>query len=296
MKTTTQLTQPIQINWPFVRRSTLFASLITLGGYLLATAFIPFIIRWAYPYGGDWMRYFRPAIVTLFSGVSPYIITGFFSPPWVPVLLSPFALLSPGAGAVAIAIVGLSSWIFAMRRLGASVLVITMMLMTPNLLWGTTYANIDWMIPLGLVLPPQVGLFFVLAKPQAGVGIALFWLFEAWRRGGFREVMRVFAPIAIVSLAFLIPFGFWPLNLFNATAKYWNISPFPYLVPVGLIFLYRAIRDKQQGLAILAGPFISPYVTVLNLPVAILGLLPSQVETIIAILGLWIAWLIRGSL
>ena len=278
------------VNWKFIGVAVGSAALLTLGAILTKLSFAPFIIRWASPFGSDWSTIFRPAIMG-----GGYIIPGFFSPPWLLAIMAPFSLLPRGIDVVVIVIVSIASWIFVMRRLGASALVIALMLMTPQLWWGIIYGNVDFLVPLGLVLPPQIGLFFVLSKPQAGFGIAIFWLFEAWRKGGLLRVAWTFGPIAVVSLLACIPFGFWPAHLFAANATYWNISPFPYLVPVGLIFLYRAVRNRQQGLSIISAPFLAPYVGVQSLPVAVLGLLPSQTEAIIAIVSLWFIWLMCGT-
>lgn len=258
--------------WPFVIRTATTAILLLVGFGFAFTTFFPYIITHTIPIGADWVKVFRPAI---FSH-TPYAIDGFFSPPWVLMLLSPFSLLPPGVDVAALLIISLFVWIFVMRRLGISRLAVILMLLTPQLWWGIVYANIDFFVPLGLILPPQIGLFFVLSKPQAGIGIAIFWFFDAFLHGGLRHAARIFAPVAIFSVLACIPFGFWPAELFNATAMGWNIaSNFPYLVPVGIIMLYQSVKEGKQGLAIASGPFLSPYVGVQSLPVAILGLLTS---------------------
>jgi hypothetical protein len=76
----------------------------------------------------------------------------------------------------------------------------------------------------------------------------------------------------------MIPYGFWPLAMLDASQTPWNATPFPLLLPVGLVLLYRAIRYRQQGLSVMAAPFLAPYVGVNSLPVAVVGLLPSQIE------------------
>jgi hypothetical protein len=289
------LPDPVTVRWSFVSKTTGAVALLICGLYLAAVSFIPFSVFHNPQFAPDWYAIFRPAANALLSGISPYAIDGFFSPPWVAVLMSPFALLPPGVDVAVMSLASYVAWIIAARRLGATPFIIILaILLNPYIIWSTFTGNNDWIVALGLVLPPQIGLFFVLAKPQAGIGIVIFWLFEAWRRNGWREVVRVFAPISIVSLLACIPFGFWPAHLFEATSKYWNLSPFPVLLPVGVIMLYRAIRDRRQGLAIISSPFVSPYVTVLNLPVVMLGLLPSRTETIIAIVSLWLLWFVRG--
>src|SRR5690606_38971700 len=72
--------------------------------------------------------------------------------------------------------------------------------------------NIDWLPLVGFVLPPQIGLFFILIKPQMGLAVALFWLVEAWREGGLREVIRVFGPVGAALALSLALYGLWPLR------------------------------------------------------------------------------------
>lgn len=279
----------MSVRLSFVIKSAAFLLPLALGVVLAFASYIPAFTNPAVSgdaYGNDW-RVFRDAIR---SG-DPYAHPEFFSPPWVLIPLAPFAILPPGVDILALMAVSLSAWVFSMRRLGAGWYIVALMLLTPQLWWMVWFGNIDFFVPLGLIMPPQIGLFFVLSKPQAGFTIALFWLAEAFHRGGIREVVRVFAPITLVSLVSCIPFGFWPLEMLDATDVAWNISPFPLLIPIGAILLYRAIRDRRQGFAVLASPFVSPYVGVQSLPIVVLGLLPSRTETIIAITCLWFIWL-----
>jgi hypothetical protein len=236
--------------------------------------------------GYDYHTYFRPAVL---NG-APYSIEGFYSPPWLLALYAPFTLLPAGFDIVALIFAALTGWVYALRRLHATSQVIVLLLLTPNLQLSVLLGNHDFLIPLGLVLPPWLGLFLVLAKPQIGFGIALFWAAEAWRRGGFHELVRLLAPIVVVSILAMIPYGFWPLAMLGAPQTAWNISPFPLLVPVGLILLYRGIRYRRVEFSILAAPFLAPYVGVNSLPVVLVGLLPSRVEMLIAIAGLWVHW------
>ena len=76
----------------------------------------------------------------------------------------------------AIILISIVAWIIAMRRLGASLIVILLMFMTPQLWWSIVYGNLDFLVVLGIILPSPLGLFFVLSKPQAGAGIAIYWL------------------------------------------------------------------------------------------------------------------------
>lgn len=82
----------------------------------------------------------------------------------------------------------------------------------PNFLfYGLAFANIDRMVVLGLIMPTWIGLFFVLAKPQIGIGVAIFWAFESYRLGKLRQMARDFVPVSLAILISLWIYGPWPL-------------------------------------------------------------------------------------
>lgn len=282
------LPAPVLARWHFVLRHVAFWLPLALG---LAFVLFSYIPAFTNPdvsgdtYGYDW-RIFRSAIL---SG-APYDNPEFFSPPWVLVILAPFTLLPPGVDIVTLIAVSLFAWIFAARRLGSDWYCVVLLLLTPQLWWSVWFGNIDVLIPLGLIMPPQIGLFLVLSKPQIGFAVALFWLIESIRSGGLRKALQIYAPIIIISLLACIPFGFWPARLIGAINTGWNLSPFPLLIPFGTVLIYRAIRDRKQGLALISGPFFAPYFGTQSLPVMVYGLFPSRIEVVIAILGLWTIW------
>lgn len=281
--------QLLTTNWYYVAEISLPMALLSTGIILFISLFVPSLIQ-VVEFGLDWYGTFRPAVL---SG-QPYNYPNFFSPPWVVLLLYPFALLPPGMDMVAIISISIAIWIIVMRRFGARPIWILLMFFTPQLWWGILYGNIDFLVLIGLLLPAPIGLIFVLVKPQVGIGIAVYWIIESYRRGGYKEFLITVAPISLLTALFCIPYGFWPLELLRVTERPWNISLFPYLIGGGLILLIRAVKKRQPGLALTASPFLSPYVASWSLPVAAIGLLPSQVNMILATLSLWAAWLIRG--
>lgn len=278
----------------FTWRMVLIAVLVSLGIAFAVMYWIPFFLKWA-DLGGDWYNFFRPAVIKALSGQSPYNIDGFFSPPWSLAIMIPFLLLPPPLDVIAWFIVSISTFIFVLIKLKASRLVIVLFLLTPNLWWGLVYSNFEWLVALGFILPPQIGIICVLVKPQIGAAIAFFWTIEAWRKGGIREVMKVCAPFGAIVVLSLILFGWWPASLEVATDKVWNIANWPYMLPIGVVLLTKAIRERKHGLAISAGPFLSPYIGTYSLPLAVLGLLPNELETVLAILALWFVFFIRGT-
>jgi hypothetical protein len=221
--------------------------------------------------GYDWVCVFRPAVITLFHGHTPY--TGlYFNPPWILLLLSPLALLPSELGAAAIAVICAAAFAVAGARLGMSKT--SLLFLTFNLfMWlDARQGNIDWLVALGAILPPQIGLFLVVTKPQAGIAIVIFWFIEALRQGGIRQAIRVFAPVTVAYLLSFILFGWWIIPPGWLVPHQLNYSLWPVSLPIGLALLAVALKKRDIRRAITASPFLSPYVLTMTWSLAILGL------------------------
>ena len=272
------------INWKFV-----FSATVLLLGVLYIRQWLPGLLR-PQTFGGDWSMAFKPAIQELFAGHDPYTVPGFLHPTWMLVLMAPFALLPMPFDVIAIVLVGAAAYVYALRRLGASWFVTTLFMLTPQLWWSLMLGNSEWLIALGFVLSPPIGLIFASVKPQACIGLAIFWAMEAWHKGGIREVIKVCAPVFVLTLLSFAFFGFWISKMSVNVDVPFNVTSFPFLLPIGLVLLDKAIKERKQGLSISASPFFAPYVNMSSLPLAAMGLLPHEAESIIAVVGLWVVW------
>lgn len=229
--------------------------------------------------GFDWMCIFRPAVANLFSGHTPY--TGlYFNPPWTLFLLAPFAILPPGWGAAAIAVACVASFMVAGARLGMNRISLLIFLATPFIWVNARQGNIDWLVALGASLPPQVGLFLVVIKPQAAIGIVAFWgiqaLTEGWGKGRFQgalwEAFRVFAPVTAAYLLSFLIFGLWIIPPVQWIRDPINYSLWPISIPIGLVLMAAAIKNKDLRRAITASPMFSPYLLTYTYSIFFLGL------------------------
>ena len=248
------------------------------------------------PEGVDWVKTYRPATIALLNGLSPYAIDIYFAPPWALIPLIPFALLPEQIGRGAIFSLGLIVFAYTAVKLGGNKIALTAFVLSPPVIHCLYNSNIEWMPILGFILPPQIGIFFVSIKPQIGIGIAIYWLFSAWRKGGFREIIRIFAPFIIVLILSFLVFGFWPSRFretISLTQSY-NSSIWPLGIPIGILLLIKAFRSKNSIPAMAAGPFLSPYVLFHAYSGAIISLVPSAIESVGVSIGLWIIILIRA--
>lgn len=248
------------------------------------------------PTGIDWRDTYRPAALALLSGKSPYSVDIFFAAPWTLLPLLPFAVLPENVGRGCLFLLGIVSFAFTAYRLGAKPLSLVAFLLSPPVAHCLLNSNIEWLPLLGFILPPQIGLFFVAIKPQTGIGVSIFWLIESWRRGGIKETIHVFGPVSLALLISFILFGLWPLR-FNDTmtlTRAYNASLWPNSIPVGLVLLVASIHRRNIKYAIASSPCLSPYVLLHAWVGALASVVSQPVETIVAVIGLWILVLLRA--
>jgi hypothetical protein len=254
--------------------------------FLIWLVYVFFPIEW------DWADYFLPATQSFIEARSPYDIPGVYNPPWAFLFLTPLVLLDPNLGAAILSVAMFFSLVYVSHRLGMrkwEILALTSL--PPVFFINLTNPNLDWLAALGFILPPQIGLFFVLIKPQIGISISIYWLVESWRDGGWREAARVFGPVTIAFLLSVViygPYFIQSMQSRNLLTIEWNYSLWPYSIPIGLALLASAIRKREIYHAILAGPFLSPYVAIYTWPVAFLGLSNNKWVQRTVLLGFWL--------
>jgi hypothetical protein len=256
--------------------------ILKLGAAVAAFALLSWL-AWRYlPINGrDWTGTFRPAALEMLAGRSPYSLPVFYNPPWVLLPLIPLALLREDLGSALLFTANLAGYVYGARRLGAKGLPIAAFLLTGWVLANSLNGNLEGLLAAGYALPPPWGMFFALAKPQASGALALYWLVQAWRAGGWRSALKVAAPVSLVLALSFVLYGFWPAATPRLPGAYWDASLWPYGLPVGAVLLYLALRYQKPCLAISASPFLAPYLTGhtwASLPLGLLPFLPGYAD------------------
>ncbi len=254
----------------------------------MSFALAPFV-----PSAIDWSTAFRPATLELLAGRNPYENHLMIHAPWGMIPLIPLALLPESVGRVMLIFCGLASYAYVAYKLGAKPIATTFLLISPPVLHVLLNGNLDWLAALGFITPPQIGLFFISIKPQMGVAVAPFWLVQAWRQGGWRQVIKTFGPFAVILLLSFAIFGLWPLGSTRTADYWWNASLWPMSIPIGLALFVTSIRKQKIEYAMAASPCLSPYVLFHSWVGVILAIVSSTPETITAVIGLWIFVAIR---
>jgi hypothetical protein len=241
------------------------------------------------PTGKDWYM-IRASVLEMLQGHSPFA-GRVYNPPWIFVLLIPFAILPFRLSFAVISFCSIVVVGYVAYRLGHRPFAVVALLLTPAAIRQVFDPNLEWIVALGFILPPQFGLFLVLAKPQLGLPVAIFWLIEAFRRGGWKEAVRVFAPVTLVTFLSFALFGFWPMKALGLQSTMHNTSMWPTSLPFGAALLVYAIQRRKQDFSILSAPFLAPYYGFYSLHIPLLGLPLSPWVMIAASLGMWVMYL-----
>ena len=261
--------------------------------FLLLVIPVVFLLSKYLPPAVDWDLYFRPAAFELLALRNPYT-TGILNPPWALLPFLPLALLPVPVARAIFLLLSVIGFGYAAYKFNARPLAFVAFMASPPVMHCLLNGNLDWMPLVGYVLPPQIGLFLVMVKPQMGIGVMLFWFVEAWRKGGVKEIVRVFWPATLVTLLSYLIYGFYPLGFGHQTDLWWNASLWPMSIPVGLVLLVAALRKREMRFAMGAGPCLSPYVLFHSWSGPLLAVVPNQLDTLVGVVGLWILVLIRA--
>lgn len=249
------------------------------------------VVPWYLP--GDFYP-IHAGVRLLIRGQNPYTENIWFhNPPWAALALWPFSVLPLQLGGHLNSLFGFFVFAFVALRLKASPLTAIAVLLSAPVVTSVFFSNIDWIPALGLILPPQIGLFFVLIKPQIGIGIAAYWMMEAYQNGGIRSVIKTFLPVSLAFFISFVIYGLYPLRSTWLFTEWYNASMWPASIPVGLVLLVYALRVKQFGLAVIAGGLLANYISINSWSIALLSLLPQTTLTLVASFGYWIYFTLR---
>jgi len=209
--------------------------------------------------GIDWNIAFYPASRALIEAGNIYAVDGFYNPVWALFPILPFAFLPWPMGYIAFAMLNLFCFVVVAIKMKMQIWFIVPWLIFGGVLRNSLFGNIDGLTALGLILPPQIGLFFVMMKPQIGIPIALFWCWTSYRDGGIKRVAQTFAPVVIAFLISFAVYGLWIFQSAEIIGASWNTSLWPWTIPAGLILLYAALRRGDIRPALISTACLSPY-------------------------------------
>ena len=220
------------------------------------------------PHGADWSDYYRPAALAMLRGENPYKGYGYYNPPWTLLPFIPIALLPARLGRLVIFLISLVGFGLLMILLRAKPLAMILFLSSAPVFGCLHDGNLDWLPMLSMFLPPAFGLMLAVTKPQVGLGMGIYWLVESWRAGGLRTVVPTFLPVTLLVISWPLLYDLQLVHFRELMGVGWNMSIFPYGLPVGIYLLWSAIAHTCPGgrcqgnsktLSLASSPFFSPY-------------------------------------
>lgn len=203
----------------------------------------------------DWTLSFVPAVRQWLAGHNPYATPlPFASPPWSLMILTPLAWLPP---VLAILFPALAL-LYCAYRVRKPYLIPIVGLSFPFIA-ASIYANIDWMVMVGVVIGGPLGVILNTVKPQAGVfaNLALLAKCDTWP-----DRARLLLPLLVLALVTLPLYGAWfagMQTISTDTGAGRNFSLFPYSIPVGVVGLVLAWRQHSVFWGVVASLCLAPY-------------------------------------
>lgn len=251
---------------------------------LLAIAFAVFAVNL-----GDF-KVFYAAAAAARAGVNPYTVPGFYSPLVVLAWFVPLTVLPFDLAFRINALACFLSFVLAFWRIAAGRPVIFyLLLLTPCAIISAWYGNIEYWPVLAAVVNPLAGVWLAIAKPQIGVVLCAVLVLEIARRQSLARAALTGAALAAM-LAASYALG---MRWSTAPALPWNISLWPWGIPIGVLLAgYALVKlDRRSGLA--ASAFLSPYLGTVASWVGVLPLASRRRGVlVIVVLLLWAGFLV----
>jgi hypothetical protein len=221
---------------------------------LVATVLLP---SWNYAIWGYDFHVFYQAATALRNGQNPYTFD-FHNPIYTLIVFLPISLLPERTAMVVNAAITVGASWLVFQRLSRSPLTASLALCSQPVFMMLLTGNVDWLPLLAGVLPPVIGVWFALVKPQVGLVLAVVLWWQVCRQNKRRGVWLLVALSSALALSLALGMR-WQ----SMIAIQWNLSLFPWGLPFGLWLAWRAWRQKNdRAVALAAAPFLSPYVAI----------------------------------
>lgn len=231
-----------------------------------------------------------------------------FNPPWLAPVLAPFIILPGRSGFILYLAAGLASLAASSRIFGGKT---SLMLLSAQMWWIAWWAQIDWLVVLGITLAwlalekrslalLALGIFLASVKPQISIfPILAIW----WWSGSLR--WKALGIMLAVFIASLFIWELWPvytvakiiLKVDQNAYAFQNISIGLPALPLLLPALLLPMERKKRLIALVAtGMLISPYmpyyssILLLCLPIPIWAYVFAFIGYFSPLIGMQLAW------
>jgi len=210
----------------------------------------------------DWRDSFYPV-----SGnpLDPYAVRSFMNLPWAALLLYPLHFFSENTSLAINTSLNLVVFGALVKYKKGNLLSIFLTLTSFPFMALLANGGIEWIPAAGLFFQNGLGIFLLLTKPQSGLLAGMDWFL----RSKNKVLLLVFPMLGI--LVSLVLWKDWPVKILanvyyvqNSQFKLsdWNMSLFPWSIPVGLGLVFYVIKRKPANgelLGIIATFCLVPY-------------------------------------
>ena len=214
----------------------------------------------------DWHDTFYPVSKV---PLTPYVIKTFLNPPWAAIILFPFHFFSENIAqsmntSLNVLVIGL----LVTRRKG-NLLSLFLTLTSFPLLSLLANGGIEWMPALGFFMHNELGATFLVTKPQSGILSGIDWFVRS------KNKLSFFAFLIVFVMSWFIIWGNWiekmlvNINYVNKLPlglSAWNISLFPWTIPLGVALVFFILKTRQQHSELLGAaatfcffPYFAPH-------------------------------------
>jgi hypothetical protein len=207
----------------------------------------------------DWHDSYYPAALKMLSGHSPFEISTFYNAPWILIPFIPLILLPERMGGAVFFSINLFLIYCIGKKFKVHPVILALSFPACFLL---LYGQVDGLVLAGLLLPQWLGVLLLIAKPQIGVWVIIYYFYMHLRTRQWKKLFFLFASlVACYALSYLL-YGPWMSqnNLFAAISYPHNSSLWPVSIMFGLPLLVAGLREQNIRYVMMATPLLSPYV------------------------------------
>lgn len=206
-----------------------------------------YIIGWRDGMNLDWYNYYYPAIRSLDD---PFVVSGYFNPPWLVWLLSPLGLLTAADSHVLWIVLILLLTVRCVYELGGGWFAVILTIISPGFFLTIMNGQIDVLVLLGLLTGSWL---LILVKPQvASLGIVYDVM-----KGKIDWTAILIGTISLVVAALFMTRPSATHLLTTVT----NITPWPLGIPLGIGLFVLSLIRRDKWLSVVATFFVVPYLS-----------------------------------
>jgi hypothetical protein len=210
--------------------------------FLIFKYFLVYKVGWHDGLNLDWYAVYYPAA----HFANPYVVPGYFNPPWLAWLLRPLTHLSPVDAHILWIVIIILLTVRCVYALGGRWLAVLLTIASPGFVLAIINGQPDILVLLGLLTGSWL---LILIKPQVAA-MAIIYQAIRYRRVDWLAVTAV--PLVFIIL---------PPPALNTLTWEVGVTPWPWGIPFGLALFALALFRRDKYMAAMSTFFLVPYLS-----------------------------------